>query len=184
MPCERAPTSPLSPGMLPKRRRPDSGADSVRISKLCDYPVRGWAVEGPSLAAMAQVVGEAALVMQKHNMPHNVLIADCGSRVFIFPQCYAEKQARGEVPEHLLDIGVNPAVWEISGHMVLKRREDYENFTEASAWELLAAVSLTEQELDDAARLVFGGQQSPSSKTAAEPAGAVQVLAEPVACTV
>lgn len=178
--------------MLPKRRRPDSAADSVHISKLCDYPVRGWVVEGPSLAAMAQTVGEAALIMQQHNIPHNVLIADCGARVFIFPQCYAEKQARGEVPEHLLDIGVNPAVWEISGHLVLKRRQDYDDFTEAAAWELLAAVSLTEEQLDAVARLVFGGQGTGAKATAAAAPAAlagggeqpVPLLAEAVACTV
>lgn len=61
--------------------------------------------------------------MQQANIPHNVLIADCGSRVFIWPQAYAERQAKGLVPEHLLDCGVNPAVWEISGHMVLKRAQ-------------------------------------------------------------
>jgi hypothetical protein len=61
--------------------------------------------------------------MQAANIPHNVLIADCGSRVFIWPQAYAERQAKGLVPEELLDCGVNPAVWEISGHMVLKRAE-------------------------------------------------------------
>jgi GDP-L-galactose phosphorylase len=62
MPCERAPTAPLAritPGSSSagssKRRRPDSGGDSVLVSRLCDYPVRGWVVEGPSLAAMAQV---------------------------------------------------------------------------------------------------------------------------------
>lgn len=140
------------------------------------------------LLLLLQVVGEAALVMQAHNIPHNVLVADCGSRVFIFPQCYAEKQARGEVPEHLLDIGVNPAVWEISGHMVLKRREDYDNFTEAAAWELLAAVSFTEQELDEAARLVFGGvgagkQTATAGMRATSRQGAAAV-AEPVVCTV
>jgi GDP-L-galactose phosphorylase len=71
----------------------------------------------------AQVVGEASVAMQAANIPHNVLIADCGSRVFIWPQAYAERQAKGLVPEHLLDCGVNPAVWEISGHMVLKRAQ-------------------------------------------------------------
>lgn len=95
--------------------------------------------------------------MQAHNMPHNVLISDCGARVFIFPQCYAERQARGEVPDHLLDYGVNPAVWEITGHMVLKRAEDYTTFTEAKAWELLAAVSLSEEQLAAATQLLFGG---------------------------
>jgi GDP-L-galactose phosphorylase len=112
-----------------------------------------------SLAAVAaplQVVGEASQAMQAANMPHNMLIAECGSRVFLWPQRYAERQARGEVPEHLLDIGVNPAVWEISGHMVLKRAQDYDDFTEAAAWELLAAVSLTEEQLADAEAMLFG----------------------------
>ena len=128
--------------------------------------------------------------MQANNIPHNVLIADCGARVFIFPQCYAERQARGEVPEHLLDIGVNPAVWEISGHLVLKRRCDYDNFTEASAWELLAAVSLSEAELDDVARLVFcgvgvaGKGVADAAAAAGAPAGAVPVLIGAVACNV
>nr|GEY85975.1 GDP-L-galactose phosphorylase 1-like [Tanacetum cinerariifolium] len=59
-------------------------------------------------------------------------------------QCYAEKQALGEVSAELLDTQVNPAVWEISGHMVLKRKEDFDGATEANAWRLLAEVSLSE----------------------------------------
>eukprot|EP00882_Tetradesmus_deserticola_P017980 GHRQ01019291.1.p1 GENE.GHRQ01019291.1~~GHRQ01019291.1.p1 ORF type:complete len:142 (+),score=65.89 GHRQ01019291.1:235-660(+) len=105
--------------------------------------------------------------MQAANMPHNMLIAECGSRVFLWPQRYAERQARGEVPDHLLDIGVNPAVWEISGHMVLKRVQDYAEFTEASAWELLAAVSLSEDQLAAAEGMLFGvgGAASPHGFT-------------------
>ena len=67
-------------------------------------------------------------------------------------QCYAEKQALGEVSQDLLDAQVNPAVWEISGHMVLKRKKDYEEATEDCAWRLLAEVSLSEdrcQEVKD-----------------------------------
>jgi hypothetical protein len=108
------------------------------------------------LLPILQVVGEASQAMQAANMPHNMLIAECGSRVFLWPQRYAERQARGEVPEHLLDIGVNPAVWEISGHMVLKRAQDYADFTEAAAWELLSAVSLTEEQLAAAEAMLFG----------------------------
>jgi GDP-L-galactose phosphorylase len=108
------------------------------------------------LLLLLQVVGEASQAMQAANMPHNMLIAECGSRVFLWPQLYAERQARGEVPEHLLDIGVNPAVWEISGHMVLKRAQDYADFTEAAAWELLAAVSLSEEQLAAAEAMLFG----------------------------
>ncbi|PWA40719.1 GDP-D-glucose phosphorylase 1 [Artemisia annua] len=36
---------------------------------------------------------------------------------------YVEKQAFGEVSAEILDIQVNPVVWEINGHMVLKRKE-------------------------------------------------------------
>lgn len=70
-------------------------------------------------------------------------------------QCYAEKQALGEVSPELLDTQVNPAVWEISGHMVLKRKEDYEGATEANAWRLLAEVSLSEVRFQEVTALIF-----------------------------
>lgn len=72
------------------------------------------------------------------------------------PQCYAEKQALGLVPEELLDTGVNPAVFEIAGHMVLKRREDYEGITQGLAWRLLAEVSLSEERFQEVTQLCFG----------------------------
>lgn len=70
-------------------------------------------------------------------------------------QCYAEKQALGEVSSELLDTQVNPAVWEISGHMVLKRKEDYEGASEEKAWRLLAEVSLSEERLEEVKELIF-----------------------------
>ena len=39
---------------------------------------------------------------------------------------------------------MNPAVWEISGHIVLKKREDFDNASEEYAWKLLSEVSLSE----------------------------------------
>lgn len=70
-------------------------------------------------------------------------------------QCYAEKQALGEVSPELLDTQVNPAVWEISGHMVLKRKKDYEEASEANAWRLLAEVSLSEERFKEVSELIF-----------------------------
>lgn len=64
-------------------------------------------------------------------------------------QCYAEKQALGEVSQELLDTQVNPAVWEISGHIVLKRKIDFEGATEEYALRLLAEVSLTEERFEE-----------------------------------
>ena len=70
-------------------------------------------------------------------------------------QCYAEKQALGEVSSELLDTQVNPAVWEISGHMVLKRKKDYEEASEENAWRLLAEVSLSEERYQEVNALIF-----------------------------
>lgn len=70
-------------------------------------------------------------------------------------QCYAEKQALGEVSSELLDTQVNPAVWEISGHMVLKRKEDYEGASEENAWRLLAEVSLSEERFQEVKEIIF-----------------------------
>lgn len=72
------------------------------------------------------------------------------------PQCFAEKQARGEVPAHILDTGVNPAVFEISGHLLLKRTEDYEGMTQETASELLAQVSVDEARFQQVAEMCFG----------------------------
>lgn len=71
-------------------------------------------------------------------------------------QCYAEKQALGEVRAELLDTQVNPAVWEISGHMVLKRKKDYDEASDENAWKLLAEVSLSEERFQEVNALIFG----------------------------
>lgn len=55
----------------------------------------------------------------------------------------------------LLDTQVNPAVWEISGHMVLKRKEDYEGASEEKAWRLLAEVSLSEARFQEVMAVIF-----------------------------
>lgn len=70
-------------------------------------------------------------------------------------QCYAEKQALGEVSPELLDTQVNPAVWEISGHMVLKRKMDFEEASEENAWRLLAEVSLSEERFQEVKQHIF-----------------------------
>ncbi|XP_042037230.1 GDP-L-galactose phosphorylase 1-like isoform X2 [Salvia splendens] len=128
----------------------------VEISNILNYPVRGFVFEGgKTMEELSNVVSDACICLQENNIPHNVLIADCGKRIFLFPQCYAEKQALGEVSSELLDTQVNPAVWEISGHMVLKRKLDYEEASEENAWRLLAEVSLSEERLEEVKEFIF-----------------------------
>ncbi|ESW18502.1 hypothetical protein PHAVU_006G046700 [Phaseolus vulgaris] len=144
-PIEKAPT-----------RKITTLSGGVKVSKLLHYPVRGLVFEGGhTLENLANAVSEACICLQHNNVPYNVLISDCGRQIFLLPQCYAEKQALGEVSAELLETQVNPAVWEISGHMVLKRKKDYDEASEANAWRLLAEVSLSEERYEEVTALVF-----------------------------
>lgn len=144
-PIEKAPTKNIT--------TTDGGVD---ISELLNYPVRSLVFEGgDTVKDLSNTVSDACICLQDNNIPYNVLISDCGKRIFLFPQCYAEKQALGEVSPELLDTQVNPAVWEISGHMVLKRKKDYEEASEANAWRLLAEVSLSEERFKEVSELIF-----------------------------
>ena len=170
----------LSAPPMCKRRRGGGAGPSVRVSRLSSaYPVNGFVIEvdasvavrgsdgnaavaGPAdcvLAALASVVGGACERMQRANVPHNLLVADCGRRVFLWPQCFAERQAAGQLPEVVVETGINPAVFEIAGHLLLKRREDYEGGPggeEAAAVELLRHASLPEERFMAVARMCFG----------------------------
>ncbi|KAK9115301.1 hypothetical protein Syun_022098 [Stephania yunnanensis] len=137
-------------------RRITMSVNGVMISQLLDYPVRGLVFEGGNtLRDLADVVARCCIRLQSDNVPYNVLVSDCGNRIFVFPQCYAEKQALGEVKQELLDTQVNPAVWEISGHIVLKRKEDFEGASEDYARRLLAEVSLSEKRFEEVKACVF-----------------------------
>ncbi|KDP39175.1 hypothetical protein JCGZ_00932 [Jatropha curcas] len=130
--------------------------NGVKISELINYPVRGLLFEGGNtLQDLSNTLSDACICLQDNNIPYNVLISDCGKRNFLLPQCYAEKQALGEVNPEILDTQVNPAVWEISGHMVLKRKKDFEEATEENAWRLLAEVSLSEARFQEVNALIF-----------------------------
>ncbi len=63
-------------------------------------------------------------------------------RAVFASQCFAERQAAGQVPEDVLETGVNPAAFEIAGHLLLKRQEDFDRITDAAARRMLAQASL------------------------------------------
>uniref|UniRef100_A0A1D1Y3B8 GDP-D-glucose phosphorylase 1 n=1 Tax=Anthurium amnicola TaxID=1678845 RepID=A0A1D1Y3B8_9ARAE len=149
-PVEKAPTKRIALTKGPTKK------GGVKILRLMKYPVRGLVFEGGcSLQELSDLVSSACVCLQENNIPFNVLISDLGKRIFLFPQCYAEKQALGEVSPELLDTQVNPAVWEISGHMVLKRRKDYAEASEDYAWRLLAEVSLSEERFKEVQAYIF-----------------------------
>merc|ERR1712157_561724 len=100
---------------------------------------------GSDLKELAREVSNACNKLESKNIPYNLLIVDCGARVFLFPQKFDEnKKSR-----------VIPAAFEIGGHMVLKRKQDYEAATEEKICELLSYASLSEAEFKDIQQELF-----------------------------
>eukprot|EP00262_Sarcandra_glabra_P008211 TRINITY_DN2153_c0_g1_i1.p1 TRINITY_DN2153_c0_g1~~TRINITY_DN2153_c0_g1_i1.p1 ORF type:complete len:325 (-),score=45.08 TRINITY_DN2153_c0_g1_i1:624-1598(-) len=80
-PVEKAPTRRIATVKGPL----ESG---VTISRLLNYPVRGLVFEGGNtLQDLSNAVSDSCICLQDNNIPYNVLIADSGKRVFLFPQC-------------------------------------------------------------------------------------------------
>ncbi|KAL3132558.1 hypothetical protein ABBQ32_009097 [Trebouxia sp. C0010 RCD-2024] len=137
---ERAPTAPV-PGYTGSRRFKD-----VRMYQLEEYPVRGLVFEcGQNLPDMADFVTEVCLRLQDANIAHNLFIVDCGMRVFLYPNGFATAKAEGRVPSALLDSQVDPASFEISGHIITKRQQDYDALTQDGIWDLLSYASLSQE---------------------------------------
>lgn len=75
-PIEKAPSKKIT-----------TTSGGVKISYILNYPVRGLVFEGGnSLEDLSNVVSDACICLQENNIPYNVLIADSGKRVFLFPQ--------------------------------------------------------------------------------------------------
>ncbi|KAJ1286677.1 hypothetical protein BS78_03G370200 [Paspalum vaginatum] len=124
--------------------------NGVSIARLVDYPVNGFAFEGgASLEDLSDVVSKLCIFLQENNRPFNVLISDSGKRVFLLPQCYAEKQLLRKASQEFLDMRINPAIWELSGHLVLKRRKDYNEASEANICRFLVEAALSETEFQE-----------------------------------
>lgn len=189
MPIERAPTEVLGEdprfsraGKFPKWR-----GRGVKVCKLVNYPVRGLVFEaGDSLQELADMVGAACQRLTARNIPHNLMVVDRGARVFLLPNAFAERKARGELPQgeeelrfevlaevtecfvylsadlpcfpiaDVFESQVDPACFEIAGHLVLKRQEDYSMADQEWAWRLLELASLSEERFVEVTQLCLG----------------------------
>lgn len=59
----------------------------VVVSELWNYPTRGLVFEGGNtISDLSDVVASSCICLQNKNIPFNVLISDCGKRIFLFPQ--------------------------------------------------------------------------------------------------
>lgn len=141
-PIERAPTRKLTHTDAKRK-----SSDEVVVERTVRFPVRSLVFHvGKNLNSLAEAVGNACEKLQARNIPFNLLIADRGARVFLIPNLFSKRMAEGKVPEEIIETGINPAVFEISGHLLYKTKEDYYPATQQSAWELLAQASFSEEE--------------------------------------
>ena len=144
MPLERAKTN------LIQSRASKGGLSHINIHKLADYPVKGLVFEaGDSMEEMASLIGGLCQRLALKNIPFNIMIVDRGARVFLIPNAFSERKARSEIPEDVLESQVDPAVFEISGHIVLKRKEDYDCVDETWVWRLLEHASVTDDKFEE-----------------------------------
>jgi GDP-L-galactose phosphorylase len=83
--------------------------------------------------------------------------------VFLIPQVFSHRAAKGEIPEDVAATGVNPAVFEISGHLLYKQQEDYDACTQDAAFKMLACASLTESDFYETCSFILAeGTEVPS----------------------
>lgn len=119
------------------------GAHGARVRATVGYPARAIVFEAArgDLGALANTIAGAAARLAASNIPHNLFVVDCGQRAFLFPNRFGAAKAAGRVPAELLDTQVDPACFELAGHMVFKRGADFEGADERTVWRLLAAAS-------------------------------------------
>lgn len=78
---------PIEKALTKKINTLDGG---VKVSELLNFPVRGLVFEGGNtLDHLSNAVSEACICLQNNNIPYNVLISDCGKRIFLLPQVYS-----------------------------------------------------------------------------------------------
>lgn len=146
MPLERARTSLIS--------KLTCANSTIRMESLLDYPVHGLVFEsGGDLKDMADHIGKFCQCLSSRNIPHNMLIVDKGARVFVIPNAFSQRKAKNELPQDVLDSQVDPAVFEISGHQLMKRKEDYDGLTEEWVIRMLRCACVEDDTFDSVVQL-------------------------------
>ena len=159
-PIERAPTRRLPARVFPTKRH----RHGIKVSEVTEYPVRCVCFErGDGFESLAHMVGVACQRLQERNCPFNLLVADHGARVFLIPQKFSQRVAAGEVPADVVATGVNPAVFEISGHLLYKTQEDYDSCSQEAAQRMLECASLTEEDFYDTVAFALEDDDAPSA---------------------
>lgn len=122
--------NPLPVELLPTIPIYGSSTDGIYIQEVADYPLNALVFTSKNLNKLADIVGEICSTLQHLNTIFNLLISDCGAKMFLFPQV------------HLPVTGRHLYAWECGGYFIYNRSSDFDNASEMEMIQRLASVSL------------------------------------------
>ncbi|XP_021592434.1 GDP-L-galactose phosphorylase 1 isoform X2 [Manihot esculenta] len=127
------------PDLLPVEHMPvdilfDAGQKGIQISTVIDYPIKTLLFESNcNIRMMVEIVSETTRYLLDKEIPYNLMISDCGKKVFLFLQAQT------------LSSSCNLSAWECGGYFLFKSRQEFEEVTEAALLKRLSTVSLDDE---------------------------------------
>ncbi|RWR85813.1 GDP-L-galactose phosphorylase 1-like protein [Cinnamomum micranthum f. kanehirae] len=104
----------------------------IHIFEVSDYPVKTLMFKGKdNFKMLVALVSEICSSLQDQQIPFNLLISECSTKIFLFPQVRASSAD-----------ACNLSAWECGGHFVFRARQDFDLASEESLVKRLAAISL------------------------------------------
>ncbi|KAK1280120.1 GDP-L-galactose phosphorylase 1 [Acorus gramineus] len=123
-------------------RFPEEG---VRISEVANYPMKALVFEaGQSLKVFVKVVTEICSYLQDQSIPFNLLITDCGRKIFLFLQVTD------------LAAGRSLFAWECGGHFIFKSRHDFDRASEEAVVKRMVSASIDDRSFEVLKKLFCG----------------------------
>ncbi|KAK8968043.1 GDP-L-galactose phosphorylase 1 [Platanthera guangdongensis] len=122
--------NPLPVELLPTIPIFGTSTDEIYIQEVSDYPLNTLVFTSKNLKKLADIMGEICWTLQHLNTVFNLLISDCGTKMYLFPQV------------HLPVTGRHLHTWECGGYFVYSRSSDFSDVCELEITQRLASVSL------------------------------------------
>ncbi|XP_010923696.1 GDP-L-galactose phosphorylase 1 [Elaeis guineensis] len=121
LPVEVLPTVPVYGDVL---------TTGICICEVADYPLKTLVFTSKNLKALADIVAEICSTLHNHNAAFNLLISDCGTKMFLFPQV------------HKALMGCHLSAWECGGYFVYDTKSDFDCVSEVEIIKSMASISL------------------------------------------
>ncbi|KAJ8513914.1 hypothetical protein OPV22_004348 [Ensete ventricosum] len=93
----------------------------VYIGEVAEYPLKTLVFISKNLKALVETVGETCCYLHDNGTAFSLLISDCGTRIFLFPQVCKL-------------LGYHLSAWECGGFFVYDAKSDFDDVTELSSY--------------------------------------------------